>query len=324
MSNKFGSLAHFYFLIGKEIVYSPVPVFSMQKIKAFILAIVFLIGCSGPPPEKPDLFEFSSGKKLAELKNDTIEEVSGLAASINNKGFLWTHNDSGNDASIFLIDENLNIKLTCKLVGAENRDWEDITIGPGPDSSKTYIYVGDIGDNLARYDTKIIYRFEEPVMKVGENEKEVTAFDRIIFQLPDERKDTETLMLDPNTRDLYVISKREKPVAVYQLRYPQETDTTLTAKKVADINKGEIVAGTFSHHGDEILLKNIKNVFYWKTDGKELEEVFKTKPHILPYEKEPQGEAITFALDDSGYYTISEKVSGEKSFLWFHKRKTQK
>src|SRR4051812_16120960 len=104
----------------------------MLKVNAFFFITALLAGCSGPAPEKPDLFEFSGGEKLAELKNDTIEEASGLAASIANKGLLWTHNDSGNDSKIFLVDENLNIKLTCTLAGAENRDWEDITIGPGP------------------------------------------------------------------------------------------------------------------------------------------------------------------------------------------------
>ena len=64
------------------------------------------------------------------------------------------------------------IKLTCTLAGVENRDWEDIAVGPGPDASKSYVYVADIGDNEGQYQYKYIYRFEEPVLnktQVGED-----------------------------------------------------------------------------------------------------------------------------------------------------------
>jgi hypothetical protein len=292
----------------------------MRKIRTLIL-LIFLGGCSGSSADKPDFFGFAAGENLAELKNKKIREASGLAASFTNPGYLWTHNDSGNDARVFLIDEKLKIKLTCKLVGAENRDWEDITVGPGPDSTKTYVYVGDIGDNLARFDYKIIYRFEEPVFKIGEGEIDITNFQRIVFKLPDERKDAETLMINPHTRDLFVVSKREQPVVIYRLSYPHNITDTLTAETIASIDLTEIVAGDFSKDGSEILLKNSKNVYYWKVGGKSLEEVFRSKPQILSYDKEPQGEAITFAHDGSGYYTISEKISGEKSYLKFYKRK---
>ena len=42
---------------------------------------------------------------------------------------LRTHNDSGNDAEIYLVVRHLNIKLTVRLSDFENRDWEDISVG---------------------------------------------------------------------------------------------------------------------------------------------------------------------------------------------------
>ena len=107
---------------------------------------------------------FLPGVKLAELNNKELKEISGIAASVNNPKLLWAHNDSGNGADIFLLDDHLDIKLTCTLAGVENRDWEDIAVGPGPDASKSYVYVADIGDNEAQYQYKYIYRFEEPVL----------------------------------------------------------------------------------------------------------------------------------------------------------------
>ena len=52
-----------------------------------------------------------------------------------------------------------------------------------------------------------------------------------------------------------------------------------------------------------------------------LKDFIARKPKVLPYKREPQGEAITFKSDGSGFYTISELQSGERSFLRFYKRK---
>lgn len=293
--------------------------------RTFIAVGLFsaITACSQTPSEKANDFQFADPVQLAELATGTIEEASGLAASVVNKGLLWTLNDSGNGAEVFLIDTKVNIKLTCVLKGIDNRDWEDITVGPGPEPGVTYVYVGEIGDNFAQYSYKYIYRFREPSLK---NQKDevliIDKFDVITFKLPDAKKDTETLMIHPRTKDLFIVSKRESPVVVYRLKYPQSVTDTLSADIIGKVNTSQIVAGDFSQDGKEVLLKNYSNVFYWKLGNKEsMEEVFKREPKILPYKEEPQGESITFAVDGSGYYTISEIVRGHKSFLSFYKRK---
>jgi hypothetical protein len=283
---------------------------------------LLLSACTKTPAEQPDSFNFLPGEKIAPFEHERIQEASGLAASISNKNMLWTHNDSGNPPEIFLIDLHANIRMVCKLKGAENRDWEDIAVGPGPDESKTYVYVADIGDNLAQYPYKIVYRFEEPVFS-GEAPKEIeiSAYDRILFRL-DQQKDTEALMVHPVTKDIYVISKREEPVVLYRLAYPQNISDTITAAKVTTIPLTQIVAADFSADGKRILLKNYKNVFYWDLGHRDsVQSAFARPGKILPYEEEPQGEAICFARDGSGYFTISEKAKGEKIFLRFYRRK---
>ena len=262
------------------------------------------------------------GEKLAQLKNKKLREISGMVSSINNPKLLWGHNDSGNKAEIFLMDEGLSVKLTCELAGIDNRDWEDIAIGPGPDSSKNYLYVADIGDNDAQYQYKYIYRFEEPKWNQNQEKIIISEFDRITFQLPDERKDTETLLLDPTTKDLYVISKREEPVHLYELKYPHTTEETITAKKVMSLPLTKIVGGDFSADGKEILLKNYHQVFYWSSMvSKPIAELLQESPKEIPYVREPQGEAITWARDGSGFYTLSEQDGKKRAYLYFYKRK---
>jgi len=292
----------------------------MCRILFFSLGL-FCFSCLDKKSVPADSDIFLPSQRLAELTKNELEEVSGLAASITNPGLLWTHNDSGNPAIVYLIDEKLEIRLACKLVGVKNRDWEDITVGPGPEEGKQYIYVGDIGDNNAKHDLKYIYRFEEPSLDHVSGEVNITDFDTIVFKLGDAKKDTETIMIHPRTRNIYLVSKREEPVHVYELRYPFNIQDTLVASSITTIPLTRIVGGSFSPKGDEVLLKNYDNIYYWKLGDGPIAEGLKEKPQILRYTEEPQGEAITFNLDASGFYTLSEKIRGEKTYLYFYKRR---
>lgn len=287
----------------------------------FVSLGFFSASCSQKRSVKPDSDAFLPSQQLAELTEKKLEEVSGLAASVANPGYLWTHNDSGNPAVVYLVDEKLQIRLACRLKGVKNRDWEDIAVGPGPEDDKRYVYVADIGDNNAKHNFKIIYRFEEPTVDGQSGEVIVSDFDTIVFRLEDGRKDTETIMIQPLTRDIYVVSKRERPVVLYKLAYPLNPGDTLTAERVASLPVTQIVAGGFSPGGDEIVLKNYDNIYYWKLNGESISESLKAKPGVLNYTQEPQGEALAFNLDGSGFYTLSEKIKGEKSFLYYYKRK---
>lgn len=285
-------------------------------------AVLFLVAtaaCS-QKRDKIDSTIFLKGQALVEI-NSTLKEISGLAASAQNKDMLWTHNDSGNDAEIFLVDQKMNIRLTCKLKGITNRDWEDITVGPGPEPGKSYVYVGDIGDNLEIFRYKHVYRFEEPVLKTGNNVITISTFETITFELPDGSKDTEAMLIDPVTKDLYLISKNEIPSYLYQLKYPYSANDTTMAVKVTAIPFRKIVAADFSADGKEVIIKNYDNVYYWRMNNQPLATVLKEKPYIVEYQKEPQGEAITFSRNNSGFFTASEKVKGEKSYLYFYRRK---
>lgn len=296
----------------------------MKKLLLLAAALLVLVcACSQKKTKSENVTtEFLPGQKLAELKDFKLWELSGLVTSISNPGMLWTHNDSGNGNQVFLVDDKLNVRLTCVLQGVENRDWEDIAVGPGPEENKNYVYVAEIGDNEARYKYKRIYRFEEPVASDTVHELKITQFDAITFSLPGKRKDTETLLLDPLTKDLYIISKREEPVYLYELKYPQSTTDTLTANEIMSLPFTQIVAGDISPDGRQILLKNYEHIYWWRNpSGKTIAEALSEKPAEVPYEIEPQGESITWSRDTSGFYTVSEKNPGKNSYLYFYKRK---
>jgi hypothetical protein len=259
---------------------------------------------------------FDLPKKLGGI-DERLPEVSGIASSVANPGYIWAHNDGQNPAEVYLIDTVAQVKMICRLP-VENRDWEDITVGPGPDPGKSYVYVGEIGDNNAVFDYKYIYRFEEPIADVAE--RDITIFDTLKIQMSDGKRDTETMMIDPFTHDLYLVSKREDNVGVYVVRQPF-TNAIMTAEKVATIPYFKIVAGSFSPDGLEVLLKDYDHIYCWKrTKDEALEQVLLRKPEELPYEREAQGEAITWKIDGSGYYTLSETNPNLPSTLRFYKR----
>lgn len=265
---------------------------------------------------------FKDRINLGEIQNSDIKEASGIAASYINKGVLYTHNDSGDENRFFAFDKNGNHIGIYHLEGVVNRDWEDIAVGPGPNENNSYIYIGDIGDNLAQHQVKYIYRVVEPFIALNKRNIDTTLsqVETISFDYPDGNYDAETLMIDPISKSIYIITKRESKVKVYKLNYPQSTTNLIKAELATELflpfdpqeNKplNYITGGDISIDGKEITIKSYDKVFYWKRDlNITIEETLKnSEPLILPYEREPQGEAICWnPFDDKGYFTLSEE-----------------
>ena len=263
----------------------------------------------------------NSPQAKAKFTDQKLNEISGIAASRKNKNVFWVHNDSGDKAQIFAISEDGQLLCTIQMPGIEAQDWEDIAIGPGPEQDSSYIYIGDIGDNQAKRDIKTIYRIMErdlSSVKTGAVLIEM-AVDAIRFRFPDGSRDAETLMSDPLTGDLYIVSKRENQVGVYRLAFPQTTKEILTAAFQLKLPVTQVTAGDISIDGRHILLKNYEQIFYWsRDDGQSIKDALKNFPHFLNYMTEPQGEAICFSPDLAGYYTISEMANKGYTILYFY------
>lgn len=297
----------------------------MRKFLSCLALAAMLITCSSKKMFDHDYFSIGVSKGM--LDSSQINEASGIVASQANKGMLWTHNDSGDEARFFLIDSNAHHKATYYLKDTESRDWEEIAIGPVPDEETFYLYLCDIGDNYGRYEYKYIYRIREPDFTDDVESILVdtirTGIDTIKFRLSDKPRDTEALFVDPLTSDIYIFSKREKKeVKMYVLPYPQSTSQIDTAVFVMNIPYTQLVAADISSDGSEILMKNYKQVFYWKKNGDEqIKDMLKRPAIHLPYAAEPQGEAITFSYFNDGYYTLSEAANNKIPHLMFYKRK---
>jgi len=278
--------------------------------------LVVLFACS---KEKLDTTLFERQQSLGTISK-SINEASGLVASIANPGYLWTHNDGRNPAEVFLINEKAETVMTCKLKNIHNRDWEDITIGPGPEEDVNYLYIGDIGDNDAVYPYKILYRIKEPKFS-DSTEIEIDEIDKLVFALPDGKRDSEAIMMDPLTNKFYIFSKREPSIRLYEVKFPAEGDT-LKAEKITKLPFSRIVAANISSDGSEVLIKDYQYIYYWKRKEKEsIKDLLLRYPVKIYYEPETQGEAIAWKRDGTGFYTLSESSLISNADLFFYKRK---
>ncbi len=258
-------------------------------------------------------------------QSDLIE-ASGIVISIANPGYLWTHEDKSNTNEIFLLNAATGETVASyELVGIFNRDWEDIEIGPGPVDGVNYIYLGEIGDNDRVYNGYEIYRFEEPVFEEshrGQKTSISTEIETIKFRYPDRLKhDVETLLLDPWTKDLFLVTKRDFFSIIYVLPYPQSTEETMEPIRVGEFPFTRAVGGNISLDGAEMLIKTYDHIMYWERSEEEsMVEMFKKTPKLAPYNPtEPQGEAICFN-NNGGYFTLSEFANSIVPVLYYYER----
>jgi hypothetical protein len=319
------------------------PLFSFYMRKLTVLFVVLLQFCMRSPQPQIDKREqwepFSAEYSLNNLERvhyfepagiakgeSTLIEASGLAYSRKNPGHVWSHQDSNNDNLIFLLDANTAQTVAAyRIQGVNNRDWEDIEIGPGPEEGVDYLYLGEIGDNNQVFSSYRIYRFEEPLFEEAHRGEVVTLeweFDVIEFDYPDKSHDAEALMVDPFTKDIYIATKRDFRSMVFVAPFPQSLDEKITLTHVGNLGFTRALAGTVSADGNEILMKNDERIFYWQRfEREDFEEMLARTPKLAPYEPvEPQGEAICFD-PDGGYYTLSEFSNGIVPVLYHYPRK---
>jgi hypothetical protein len=288
-------------------------------------------GASQDGTAPPDTVRFGEPVVAGTVRHDPIQEASGLVASRKNAGVLWTHNDSGDAPRLYALTTDGAHLGVYTIDGAEARDWEDLALGPGPEPGRDYLYIGDIGDNEARHDLKYVYRVPEPVVDAAHAPVDTTLAGAAVIMLryPAGPADAETLLLDPLTRDLYVITKRSTDVKVYRAAYPPSTTDIIEMDSVTTISLDPVlgaspdgqgaVAGDIAPSGFEVLLKTYTKVYYWSRPSGTA-PLFADPPRRLPYVPEPQGEAIAWAADGSGYYTVSEEARSIPATLYFYPR----
>lgn len=258
-----------------------------------------------------------------------IVEASGIVASRKNPGVIWTHNDSGDAPRLIAISTDGKSRGVWD-VHAEALDWEDIALGPGPRPGEDYLYIGDIGDNTASRLRIVIYRVSEPEVEDSSGGT-LDRVERIPLHFPDGARDAETLIVDPQTGDLYILARKEPDslrIGVYRAPVSMLHADGGELERIAEIPRATLVpdhplpaglsalaeelayvptGGDISSDGLVIAIRTYANIWVWaRESGTTLGEAFMTAPCEARSVPEPQGEAIAFSSDGGGYFTLSE------------------
>jgi hypothetical protein len=252
------------------------------------------------------------------VSRPALTEASGIADSKTNAGYLWVQEDSGNPADIELLQHNGAWLKSIHLANVVNRDWEDIVLSTGPKAGVHYLYIAETGDNMLVHTNYAIYRLEEPAAATDT----VKQVDKIAFFYPDGSHNAEAILVDGDTKDIYIITKADRRSKVFKLAYPYSTTVSNKVEEVGMLTYNLAVSAAISPSGKEIVVKTYDAIYsYPRSTGETIMQTLSKEPVTLPYTMEPQGEAIVFANNDSGYYTLSEKALASGVKLYFYRRK---
>jgi hypothetical protein len=254
------------------------------------------------------------------IKNSSITESSGLVASRSTPGAYWTHNDSGDGPLIYALNSSGASRGVFRVTGALAQDWEDISIGPGPQAGKSYLYIGDIGDNSTARSQIVVYRVAEPALS-AETAKLTKArpgktepADAIRLRYPDGKFDAETLVVHPVSGNIYIVTKVPlvNPV-VYEAAAPFTPNKVITMKRIGEVRVpslfgGVLTGGSISSDGRRVAFCDYFQGYELVLPAKssDFNDIWKERMTGFDLGKRKQGEAIAYRHDGKAFLATSE------------------
>ena len=172
------------------------------------------------------------------VADPALRETSGLAVSTVDPDFLWMLNDSGFPARLHLVGRDGRPRGAVDVNGAENRDWEDLRTFRR--QGRSWLVVGDIGDNGAVRDSVVLYFIAEPALPAeGESiggAVEITR--KQVVRYPDGPRDCESMAVDGD--GVWLLTKRDGLPRLYLV--PWDGDQVV-ARFIAEASKPVVPAG---------------------------------------------------------------------------------
>jgi hypothetical protein len=214
------------------------------------------------------------GRVEMRFQDPQITEASGLVVR---DGLVVTVNDSGDSARIFTVDPANGRTVGITTWDAEPVDDEALApAGPGK------VWVGDIGDNDAVRSSVTVTR-----VPFGEGDRDVAgASYELVY--PDGAVDAETLMADPDTGRLYIVSKEVFGGTVYAAPQRLDPDRPNRLEAVGSA-LGIATDGAFLPDSEHVVVRDYRQAAFYTWPDLELVGRVDLPP-------ERQGEAI--AVDE--------------------------
>jgi len=238
-----------------------------------------------------------------------LNELSGLVSLDSG---LWAHNDSGDTARVFRLDEEGGTVAVVNLDGVDAFDWEDMS-GAGPSAGE--LFIGDIGDNAGARPDIVVHHLAVPdPAPSGDVTIPAADIQTITLQYPNGPRDAETLLVDPVSQDLVIVHKRfGGDSEVYQAQEADWSDGEATLERVGTVAVGNTpldatTGGDVGYDGQVVALRTYAGLLVFPREDEQslAEALTENEACDAPTRIEVQGEAVAFTPE--GYTTISEGV----------------
>ncbi len=273
---------------------------------------------AGPQPAAADV-TYEAPVKVGTFDAAMIPEASGLAAGYRNPGVLYLLNDHPDTRHVWAVRTDGETIGRIAFTADPALDAESLAIAPcTAGSASRCLYVADIGDNSSQRSSIRIWRFPEPDLSAGVPAG-VVAADLITLRYPDGAHNAEALIVD-DAGVPHILTKVERdadgtpsgPPELYAA--PGFASGQLTAHGTVPLPRPGLVTGGEARAG-RVLVRTYTDLFEYVAPvaGAPLRELASWPATAVPVAPEPQGEAVTYAADGCGYYTVSERVGD----IWF-------
>ena len=261
----------------------------LRLLGAAALALGGLLG--GPPAVAAD-----GSTTVCRFTDDRFTEISGMTYSQRHPGVIYLHNDSSGGPSIYAVDgRTCQTLATLTIAGIEARDLEGI--GSGRDArGRPVLWVADIGDNRDSWPEVRVHRIREPAVL-----RDRTVTPRTYrFTYPDRPHNAEAILADPNSTQVWVVTKQSARGRMYALPRRLSPRQVNIARPVG--REGAFVTdGAVSPDGTRYVLRDYVDalVFSGLPPGRNPQRVY------LPLQL--QGEAVTWTADGTALLVASER-----------------
>jgi hypothetical protein len=273
-------------------------------------------GSGGGAGASAGCLEFGEPMEVGTIASSELPGPSGIAASRAHAGVIYGHEDAGGMPRFFAFDKTGKTLGEYRLTGGVLTDWEDIAVGPGPDDQQ-YVFIGDFGDNAGNRSEVQVLKVPEPNVDVAQAAAmvDIATFDVLRFTFPDGANNTETLMVDPVTKDILLVTKSTDGMAkVFRAPgntpadMPAELELLTTIPLTGSGTASQVSAGDISPTGDRIMLRTYTRILLWpRIAGATIGPSLSAMPTDNPQPDEPQGEGLTFSSDGSSWLAAGEQ-----------------
>jgi hypothetical protein len=265
--------------------------------------------------DEPGRIRYGTPRSLATLADHTINESSGLASSLGNPGLFWTHNDSGGDARVHLLDSRGRDLGSCVLRDILAYDWEDMASFTW--QGKHHLLLGDVGNNGLAAPVQMLHLIEEPAVdpERGVAVKHVPVVRTIYYSYEDDHRNCEAVAVDPSDRTILLATKQfDLKSYVYALPWPKETaeqppEKALVARLIATPKISVVTGMDVSPDGRRAVLVTYGNAYeFLREEDENWAAAFSREPREIQMPLRVQGESICYGTDGETLYLTSEKL----------------